>query len=367
MECLHIPTASYGAFSRRLHDRVAGRRIPITGSIEVTERCNLRCAHCYINRPVGDNYAKKSELSRQKLNNIIDQIVDEGCLWLLLTGGEPFIRPDFPDIYKYAKKKGLLVTLFTNGTTITPLIADDLVRWRPFCIEITLYGRTKEVYERVTGVPGSYERCIRGIELLLERKLPLKLKSMIMTLNVHEVWDMKAYAESLGVDFRFDPVLNMRIDGEQQPAQYRISAEEVVSLDLADDQRMKEWREFNEKFSGSFLQSDYLYQCGAGMNTFHIDCLGRLSACVMSRDPAYDLQNGTFLKGWNDLFPQVLTQKWSRETPCKSCELIALCGQCPGWAMAEHNDCERPVEYLCNIAHLRAEAFGIKNAAGEKQ
>ena len=360
MECPHIPLIKYGDFSKRLHDKVANQRLPITGSIEVTARCNLRCAHCYINLPVGDREAQNSELSHQEWCHVLDQIVDEGCLWLLLTGGEPFIRPDFLDIYTYAKKKGLLITLFTNGTTVTPRIADYLAEWRPFVVEITLYGRTQEIYERVTGIPGSYARCMKGIELLLERKVPLKLKSAILTLNQHEVWDMKAFAEGLGVEFRFDPVLNVRLDGSHQPTAFRISPQEIVDFDLADQKRMKEWREFCEKFWGPPPKPEYLYQCGAGISTFHIDPFGKLSVCEMSRVPSYDLRQGTFHEGWYDFMPQVLAQKWSQNTPCKTCDLISLCGQCPGWAQMENGNQETPVEYLCQIAHLRARELGLK-------
>jgi MoaA/NifB/PqqE/SkfB family radical SAM enzyme len=111
------------------------------------------------------------ELTCQEFCNILDQIVDEGCLWLLLTGGEPFIRSDFIDIYTHAKKKGFLITLFSNGTTITPRIADYLADWRPFSLEISLYGSTQETYERITGITGSHSRCMHGIELLLEHNI----------------------------------------------------------------------------------------------------------------------------------------------------------------------------------------------------
>ncbi len=108
-------------------------------------------------------------------------------MWLLFTGGEIFARKDFLDIYTHAKKRGLLITLFTNGTQITPAIADYLADWRPFAIEITLYGRTRETYERLTRVPGSFDRCMRGIRLLKERGLPLKLKTVAVTINRHEM------------------------------------------------------------------------------------------------------------------------------------------------------------------------------------
>jgi radical SAM protein with 4Fe4S-binding SPASM domain len=359
MDRPHIPVISLTEIAHRIKNQTSRPRLPITGSIEITERCNLHCVHCYINLPVGDRRAQEREFSYHELCGILNQIEAEGCLWLLFTGGEPLIRPDFLDIYTFAKKKGFLITLFTNGTTVTPPIADHLARWRPFSIEITLYGRTKKTYEEVTGVPGSYERCMRGIQLLLERKLPLKLKTVVLTLNKHEVRDIKKYAGGLGLQFRFDPVLNLRIDGNRRPAGFRIKPEEVVALDMADEKRMREWGRFCEKFCGSPEEPDNLYQCGAGVNTFHINPYGLLTSCILARSPAYDLRRGTFNRGWHDFMPCVRSQKWQLETPCKKCKLMALCGQCPGWAQTEHGDQERPVDYLCRIAHQRAEAFGL--------
>jgi MoaA/NifB/PqqE/SkfB family radical SAM enzyme len=190
-----METQRYADWSLGLHERVVGQRAPIDGSIEVTRRCNQTCAHCYNNLPLGDQEARGSELTYGEHCRILDEITEAGCLWLLYTGGEIFARRDFLDIYTYAKEKGLLISLFTNGTLITPEIADHLVQWCPFSIEITLYGRTKETHEQITGIPGSYERCMRGIRLLMERGLPLKLKTVAITLNKHEIWDIKRFVE----------------------------------------------------------------------------------------------------------------------------------------------------------------------------
>ena len=362
MECATIPFKSYTEFGIHLHKQIGNQRIPLSGSIEVTSRCNLSCVHCYISMPATDSLARKTELTCREFCNLIDQIVDEGCFWLLFTGGEPFIRKDFLDIYSHAKKRGLLISLFTNGTFITPEIADYLSSWKPLSIEITLYGRTQATYEKVTGIKGSYDRCIRGIRLLLERNLPLKLKTMVLSMNKHEVWQIKEYAQSLGVEFHFDPLLNMGINGNTKPGSARIQPHEVVSLDLTDAERMKDWEEFCEKFIVPPPQPDYIYQCGAGMRSFHIDAYGQLSSCMMVRLPAFDLRIGSFSDGWNTFMRDVIAQKWSKEAPCKTCSLLSLCGRCPGWAQLEHGDQEKTVPYLCKIAHLRAKAFGLKQA-----
>ena len=357
MECPHIPKISKSEFGKRLRDKLAGKRVPLAGSLELTFRCNLRCVHCYL----GDaraGLAGKEELSYPEIRGLLDQIVDEGCVWLLLTGGEPLLRPDFLDIYTYAKQKGLLLTLFTNGTLITPQIADYLQEWRPSKIEISLYGRTKETYERVTGVPGSYERCLRGIELLLERGLPLRLKTVAITLNKHEILATKDYAKDLGLSFYFDPLVNPGLDGEPGPTRFRLTPEEVLELDLADIERADELRDFHARMQGRASEPEYTYVCASGIRSFHIDPHGMLSLCIMSRNGSYDLRRGSFHEGWEEFIPQIRYQKASDAYACSRCELISLCGQCPGWAQLECGDQESKVEFLCRVAHLRAEAFG---------
>jgi len=319
--------------------------------------------HCYNNLPAGDQEALLNELSYDEHCRIIDEITEAGCLWLLYTGGEIFLRKDFLDIYTYAKKKGLLITLFTNGTLLTPELADYLAQWRPFSIEITLYGRTKETYEKITRIPGSYERCMRGIRLLLDRRLPLKLKTMAISINKYEVLEMKRFVEEeLGLEFRFDPMINARIDSSLSPLDVRLSPQEVVEFDLQDPERTTAWKEFCERFNGPVHppeQGDKLYHCGGGVNSFAIDPNGLLIICVLSHANAYDLRRGSFQEGWEDFIFAVRQKKVTRKTKCVSCEIKAMCGMCPANGELENRDPEEPVDFLCKVAHMRAEALGL--------
>jgi radical SAM protein with 4Fe4S-binding SPASM domain len=169
--------------------------------------------------------------------------------------------------------------------------------------------------------------------------------------------DIQAYVESLGVEFRFDSLLNATLDGDAAPTQLRLSPHEVVGVDLADIRRVESWQKFCERFVGPPAHPERLYTCGAGLNTFHVDPCGQLSVCIMSRQPGYDLRRGTFRRGWYEFIGAVREQKRSADSRCAHCQLLALCGQCPGWAQLEHGDQEKPVEYLCQVAHLRAEAL----------
>lgn len=337
-------------------------RLPANGTIEVTRRCPLNCQHCYNNLPMGDREARKRELSYAEHCRLIDEIAAAGCLWLLFTGGEIFARRDFLDIYTYAKRRGLIITLFTNGTLITPEIADYLAEWRPFNIEITLYGATRETYERLTGVRGSYDRCMRGINLLLERGLPLKLKSVAVTINKHEILDMQRFAEGLGVEFKYDAMMSPRIDCSQSPLAVRLRPEEIVELDLADPTRVAEWRRIATQFNGPSQQSDEVYECGGGVNSFAVDPEGKMSICVLSHVDAYDLREGGFNEGWKHYLRQVRHKKATRLTKCTACQMKSTCGMCPANGELENGDPEAPVDFLCQVAHLRAHTLGFSIA-----
>lgn len=349
MGCPNIPELRYSNFSKHLHYKKESERVPLEGAIEVTSRCNLNCKHCYIK----DN-SKNNELTFQECCRIIDELADAGCLWLTFTGGEPFTRKDFLDIYTYAKKKGMIIVIFTNGTFITPEIADYLKEFKPFYLEISLYGMSRETYKDVTGSADNYDRCMEAISLFRDRKVLFRLKSVLIKENRREIFEMKRFAKGLGVDFRFDFLINPRIDGGKGPCDTRVIPEQGVEMEMADEDVRKEWEK-------SFIEEkpeqipELLFSCGAGKNLFNIDSMGNLQICNMVRFINYDLRKGSFKAGWN-MFPEILSRKAKGKNKCSACNLAHLCNICPGWSMMEHGDEEAWVEYVCEIAHLRAKA-----------
>jgi radical SAM protein with 4Fe4S-binding SPASM domain len=354
---------SYGAFSADLHQRQAGERVPLQVSIEVTRRCPLECLHCYNNLPMGDMEAKQRELSKEEHFRMLDELVEMGCFWLLYTGGEIFARKDFLEIYTYAKKKGFLITLFTNGTIINEQIADYLAEWPPFAIEITLYGRTRETYEALTAVPGSYDRCLRGIRLLKERGLPLKLKTVATSINKHEVVAMRQFAEEeLGVEFNADGLVNPRIDCSQSPLAVRLTPEEVVALDMSAPKDMSEYRRLAKRDlenSPNLSTIDTVYSCGGGMGSFAINAYGEMSICTISQQETFSVRHAGLTNLWEGSLQQLRARKRTRVTKCIQCRIQSMCGMCPANGELENGDRESPVEFLCHVAHLRAVTVGV--------
>jgi radical SAM protein with 4Fe4S-binding SPASM domain len=355
---------SYGAFSADLHQRQSGKRVPMQVSIEVTRRCPLECQHCYNNLPMGDQDARSREMTMEEHFRMLDELVEMGCVWLLYTGGEIFARKDFLEIYTYAKKKGFLITLFTNGTLINEKIADYLVEWPPFAIEITLYGRTRETYEALTQIPGSYDRCLRGISLLRERGLPLKLKTVATSINKHEVTVMRWFAEEeLGVEFKMDGQINPRIDCSQSPLAVRLTPEEVVTLDMSAPKGVSEYRRLAKhdmENPPNLSHGNTVYFCGGGMNSFAINAYGEMGICVISQQDTFRVQESGLTRVWDESLLNLRNRKRTRVTKCVECRIQSLCGMCPANGELENGDRESPVDFLCHVAHLRAAVIGAE-------
>ncbi len=347
---------SYETFSRKIHAR--NERIPLNVTLELTYRCNNRCVHCYCGLPP-DDPARQAELTLDEITDLLDQLRKMGSLWLLLTGGEALLRPDFTEIYLAAKKRGFLVTVFTNATLITDEITTIFRRYPPFTVEVTMYGATARTYETVSRLPGSYRLYQQGLKRLLAAGIEVKLKTMALTVNQHEIKDMERQAKELGCHFRFDPLLHARIDERDfsAPEQYRLSPAEVVTLEELFPGRMEEHREYCERVGTTPVVSDYILTCGAGRNTLHIMPDGRVAPCSMLLKSAVSCREQSLASIWNTHFSAFRAQKKTFTLACDQCRRQPLCSQCPGWSMVEHDRFDTEVGYLCNIARTRAQQF----------
>lgn len=355
-------TVSYSEFSHTLHKHFGNKRVPLEASLEVTRRCPLDCQHCYNNLAMGDLAARNQELTKEEYFSILTELADMGVMWLLFTGGEIFARKDFLEIYSFANRKGFLMTLFTNGILINEKIADYLKQFPPFEIEITLYGRTRETYEKLTRLSGSYDRCLRGIRLLLERGLPLKLKTVATSVNRHEIAGMKVFAEQeLGVEFKFDGTINPRIDCSTAPLAVRLTPEEVVALELQWPKIAAEHKKgLAAELASPHVPSDTVYTCGGGVNGFALDPTGKMSICVISHQDTYDVRGGSLREGWDQFLLRVRQQKLQKISKCVNCRIQSVCSMCPANGELENGDPESPVDFLCEVAHLRAITAGFE-------
>ena len=260
---------------------------------ELTERCNNDCIHCSINLPENDENARKRELATGQVKDILKQAADIGYLHVRFTGGEPLLRPDFEELYLFARRLGMKVLLFTNGRLITPHLAQlfaDIPPLQP--IEVTVYGMRRESYEAVTRTPGSFEQFRQGVNRLRERHVPFLVKSVLLPQNPADRDEFEAWAKTLPwmtqrpayalfFDFR------ERRDNEAKNRlieSLRLPPKEGVSLLLQDEKCRKELSAFAVKFIGQ--AGDRLFVCSACEGgTMCVDAYGRAQPCMGIRAP----------------------------------------------------------------------------------
>jgi len=363
INCEHEPGNNGRAFFGRFYPKVLKDRIPVVGGIELTTRCNLNCVHCYVSTRERKGGCDQRELSTRQWMNLIDQMTDAGCLFLLFTGGETLLRPDFCDIYSYACCKGLLVTVFTNGTLITDQVLETFGLYPPHAVEISLYGATAETYETVTGAPGSFEKCMQGMHRLKEHGCRLKLKTMALTVNFHELEKIESLAAELGSPFRFDAMITPRLDGDPAPVKYRIHPKEAVKKEFANHDRAQLLHDFFYRMNRQKL-SGGLYQCGAGRNMFHINPYGVMRPCLMVAGVSRNLIQSSFSKVWSSSAFKHFKEKENTPDKCRECDKKVVCGYCPGFFQLE-SGCEAICsQYLCDIGRERKQA--ILNFPGEE-
>jgi MoaA/NifB/PqqE/SkfB family radical SAM enzyme len=349
-------------------------RLPLEGHLDLTYRCNNTCRHCWL--WLAPNAREQAdELSFDEIRAMVGQARALGTRKWSISGGEPMLRDDFPDIFDYLTRKSIGYSLNSNGTRITPAIAQLLKRKGTKMI--ALYGATAEVYDSVTRNPGGFDAALRGMNYLREAGAGFIVQLIPMRANWHQ-WDaMQELARKLSPHQRVGaawlylsssgtPAKNREIAGQ------RLSPREVIELDKPDPayyERMEETKdeggtlrvkdEKNSSFiphPSSFDFDDRLFAaCIARHNEFHIDAYGRMTWCSFIKDPAlrYDLRRGTFREAWEEFIPACADKvrggdEWRAN--CGACEKRTDCRWCAVYAYLETGRYSARVPYLCAVA-----------------
>jgi len=152
----------------------------------ITRRCNLKCVHCYAH---ARNIPFDNELTTMEGKNLIDDLAGFGVPVLLISGGEPLVRKDLPELAAYAVEKGMRAVISTNGTLITPQIAGTLKKIGLSYVGISLDGM-EEINDRFRGVKGAFRSALKGIENCKKEGIKVGLRFTINKINVGEIPDL---------------------------------------------------------------------------------------------------------------------------------------------------------------------------------
>lgn len=333
----------YADFSLWAHRGIARTGKLASCHFELTFSCALHCPYCYTdcyNRP--GRGSTRGQLSTAQVKRVLDKLRAAGVVWLCLSGGDPLARPDFLDIYAYARSAGFIVTIFTNGFSMTARIADALAEVKPFSVEVTLNTLDPLQATVLTGVRGSLPRILRGIELLRSRRIPLVLKTQVTSLNVDQLPALRRFARCRGLRLRPDPLLFARLNGDTAPCRLRLPLAKFLAMVKAPVVSNPVRREVRRSlFSCAMLNGNNMY----------LDPEGRMFLCQCIREPYVNLLSRGVLPGLRSLLAAARSQRFPGEAPCRTCSLYDSCFNCPGRAYLETGSAAGCAEYFCRAAH----------------
>jgi radical SAM protein with 4Fe4S-binding SPASM domain len=341
----------YEAIVRKTLDRY----IPFKVDWEITYRCNLRCSHCYQTGASGEK-----ELTTEEIYLALDELADLACLYLTFTGGEIFLRDDFFDIAKYARKKEFAIRLFTNGTLIDERRADKIKDLSPLSVEISLYGMDRLVHENITKISGSYEKTINALKLLRQRNINTVVKCTFMKNNVSEFDKLKDFAQTIGARFVFSLSVIPRIDGSKDVLKNRLNQEQLQELF-----RSRDWLTAGITEGG--IRS-YKPLCSAGTNSLYISPYGEVSPCVVLREDCGNLRESPLKEIWESpFFKKVRRIELENLKECRRCDSAGYCDRCSGLALLETGDLLGPSPNECDLARVRKWAVERKETNHERR
>lgn len=340
-----------GNFENLLLKHAAERNVPIQGEIEITSKCNFECVHCYADQ-------EKISMEFDVFKNIADQLRDNGCVWLLITGGEPLTHKEFDKIWNYAHSIGLRLSLFTNGSRITEKVISVLEKAPPENIEVSIYSLDKEKQKSITGTSIDVESLISKLHRLSSFSQVI-LKTPLLAQNIGEIEKIERLAKEHRFGFRMDAIIHPSINGDSTTTSHRVPAHTAASIVMKDTDMRNQLRESNIHNRLPFETDGYLFPCSAGKYSFHIDNEARLSMCSIYRNQAACLKDETFSEAWEKLI-KLRDRKAVANSRCANCGIKNICPTCPAIPKLHNKGPEFIDEYVCQYTHEIAAMSKIK-------
>ena len=354
------------SFFKFLLDKACVQKVPATGTLELTARCNLSCAMCYIHKKENDPIAIGREKPTEYWLNMIEEARRAGTLVMLITGGEPLLRRDFREIYLACKKAGFLVNVNTNATMITPDDVESFRQYPPMKLNISLYGASTQSYERLCGNGAMYERVTKNIRALCRAGVSVKINYTVTEINHDEASEVYAFAGELGLPVQHTTYMFPDVRALKKCGACRVSAETAAEY-LVQCDREKFPPEIFIKRAKACAEGLALEEeqdedsprskrerlfCRAGVSSFWLTYDGRLLPCGMLSTPSLTVDR-PFAELWQELKEQ--TAKIYLPEKCDTCKKRAYCEVCAAACLAETGSFEEVPEYVCKKtdAYLR--------------
>ena len=343
-------------------DHAIEQSVPLFVQWDVTWRCDHKCVHCYLT----DRH--QSELTLAEGVRILDELAAAGTLFLLLSGGDPFLRPDFMDIVRAARARQFDVKINTHGNFIDDAVADALAEAGVSKVALSVYSDRPEEHEAVTLVPGSHAKTLAAVRRLRARGVLVGLKTPLMVHNRERAAAVGPLAKSLDADWESDA--HIMPDDTNDFGLCGIGAhatDRILTVLKGFEGVLAEVKPVHA------LEDTPSHRptCSAGTASAYITPDGRLQPCINWRDDIGSLREHTFAELWwgeagrDATGRQRAIRRASYLGDCEGCAFHGKCGYCPGISHAETGDAGRRSAYVCERTHLTMAAIDYAHALRE--
>lgn len=318
-------------------------------SFELTQQCNFLCKHCYCPDK------KTKNMSLEDAKRVVDKLYDVGCFLLILTGGEILTCEYFEELYIYAKRKGFMIDLMTNGSLINERIVSLFKTYPPHSISITVYGTNEEEYQLFTGNARNYEKVMRALEMLKKNNVEFNIRTVATRILRDSIQEGRfdLLADKFKVPFRYDPIIFPKISGEKTPLNECMTPEEIVQLECLNELRTNKWKSILEE------SKTFQWKCRAGVNSLSIDYQGNAHVCGLYREQGIsflseDISNiRLHLKNVHAEHECIMLN-----SECNKCRFRNICKWCPAYSNVYNGNETEKVSFFCDLAKARSDVFG---------
>ena len=339
---------------RNLNLKCASLGIPSSGIFELTPRCNLQCPMCYVRMNPEDMVSYGREYSAKEWLELAEQAKEAGMIFLLITGGEPMIRPDFVEIYEGLIQKGLSISINSNGTALRDEIKESLLRYPPAQVNITIYGTSREDYGRWCGNPAAYDNFMDAVRWFKENGILLHLNATITKDNYERWEEFEAFAKKENLELRMTTYCFPPARKEQGDEFKRLDPETAGELTVQDllyregiDAVQKRASQLGSPLNSCKLDIGDPIQCMAAKSQFWISWNGNMVPCGMLDNPVTKPFETGFQKAWEQL--KEMTSNIRLCPDCTACPDKQSCMNCAAVTYTETGRFDGKPEYTCRM------------------
>ncbi len=345
-----------------LYQKASVQKVPLGATLELTPVCNFSCKMCYVRKTPQQLRCEGKELiDHRRWLELAQQMKQAGTLYILLTGGEPFLYPHFRELYEALHDMGFLLSINTNASMIDETVMQWLKQRAPTRMNVTLYGASRETYGRICANPDGYDRAVQAILWLKEAGIPVVINGSMIPENADDLEKIMQFGKSLDLNTRISTYMFPPVRRQAEDTDSRFTPQESAKMfmrrsrcQFSEEALVRMFRkQETTTFDDWGMQADCM-TCRAGRSSFFLSWEGKMTACGLFSFPLEtEPFREPFLQCWQKLTERV--RSVTVLAHCKGCALRHICNPCAATVYAECSDVNGKPDYLCELARLNQE------------